>query len=93
METGCFIPFSVGTVPPLCFLGRILIYVSSGGAHGIYQACAYLHVQTCMQACMDTDICVSSFCIYDMAAWGLDHRSQLCCVTRRKERCKFPPNG
>lgn len=93
METGFFIPVGVGTIPPTCFLGHILVYVSGGGTHRIYQACAYLHVQTCMQARMDTGICVSSFCICDTATWGLERRSQLCCVTRGKERCKLPPNG
>lgn len=79
METGRFIAVGVGTVPPTEFSGHLLVCVSSGVTNSIYQACAHTHVYGGTYGC--SCVCVPSFRFCARAAWGLEHRSWLHCVT------------
>lgn len=78
METGCFIAVGVRTAPPTYFSGHLLVYVSV--TDRIYQACAYLHVQTCMQACMDPHAFVSltlAFVVQLLGDWNIEVSSSV----------------
>lgn len=79
-------------VPPTFFPEDLFVYVSNGVTNRIYQVCTYFHVQTCMQAHMDTDAFVYlTFAFMVTALWGLDIEvgSDVSYKIRKVENC--PP--
>lgn len=72
------------------FPEHLFVYVSSGVTNRIYQACTYLHVQTRMQALMDTHAFVSLILAFVVTAlWGPDIEvgSVVSCEIRKVVNC------